>query len=172
KVGSWTIGLLDALTAEEKARVIDASNVESTTPVEPLTNYFAGRIRRDLRGGNTIVGIGGTAVNRNLSDDVFKNLLRSSADVGSLDFEHRWDNRQWSVTGALSRSMIEGSQTVIRNAQQSSARYYQRPDADYLSVDTAANRLDGYSAKLGLNKSGTWQFSATAKSVSPGYEVN
>src|SRR2546423_76657 len=172
KVGGWTVGLLNALTAEEKARVVDASSVETSTPVEPLTNYFAGRVRRDFRGGNTIVGIGGTAVNRDLSDDVFKNLLRSSADVGSLDFEHRWADRQWSVTGALSRSMIAGSQAVIRNAQQSSARYYQRPDADYLGVDTAANRLDGYSAKLGLNKSGTWQLSATAKSISPGYEVN
>lgn len=172
KVGAWTVGLLNAVTAEEKASVIDASNVETTTPVEPLTNYFAGRIRRDYRGGNTIVGIGGTAVNRDLSDDVFKNLLRSSADVGSLDFEHRWADRQWSLTGAFSKSLIQGSRTVIRNAQQSSARYYQRPDADYLSVDTTANSLDGYSAKLGLNKAGTWQMAATAKAINPGYEVN
>jgi len=40
KVGAWTLGLLNALTAEEKARVIDASDVETKTPVEPLTNYF------------------------------------------------------------------------------------------------------------------------------------
>jgi len=172
RVGAWTVGLLNALTAEEKARVVDASNVESTTPVEPLTNYFAGRIRRDFRDGNTIIGIGGTAVNRDLSDTVFKNLLRSSADVGSVDFQHRWANRQWSLTGAFSNSLIQGSRTVIRSAQQSSARYYQRPDADYLSVDTAANSLGGYSAKLGLNKSGTWQLAATAKAISPGFEVN
>ena len=173
KVGAWTVGLLNAVTSEEKANVIDASNVESTTPVEPLTNYFAGRVRRDFRGGNTIVGIGGTAVNRNLSDDVFKNLLRSSADVGSLDFEHRWaKDRQWSMTGAFSESLIRGSTTVMQTAQQSSARYYQRPDADYLGVDPAATSLDGYSAKLGINKSGTWQLAGTAKAISPGYEVN
>ena len=172
KVGAWTVGLLSALTAEEKARVVDGSNVESTTPVEPLTNYFAGRVRREFRDGNTIINIGGTAVNRDLADTVFKNLLRSSADVGSLDFEHRWADRRWSLTGAFSGSTIEGSQAVIRNAQQSSARYYQRPDADYLQVDTAANTLGGYSAKLGLNKAGTWQMAATAKAISPGYEVN
>ena len=172
RVGAWTVGLLNALTAEEKAQVVDASNVESTTPVEPLTNYFAGRIRRDFRDGNTIIGIGGTAVNRDLGDTVFKNLLRSSADVGSVDFQHRWANRQWSLTGAFSNSLIQGSRTVMRSAQQSSARYYQRPDADYLSVDTAANSLGGYSAKLGLNKSGTWQLAATAKAISPGFEVN
>jgi Domain of unknown function (DUF5916)/Carbohydrate family 9 binding domain-like len=172
KVGAWTVGLLNALTGEEKARVIDASNVESTTPVEPLTNYFVGRVKRDFRGGNTIIGLGGTAVNRDLSDTVFKNLLRASADVGSLDFEHRWANRQWSLTGALSRSLIEGSTAVIQSAQQSSARYYQRPDADYLSLDPAATSLSGYSTKLGLVKSGTWSFSATAKDISPGFEVN
>jgi hypothetical protein len=172
KIGRWTVGLLNALTAEENARVLDASNVESTTPVEPLTNYFAGRVRREFRNGQTIVGFGGTAVNRDLSNDVFKNLLRSSADVGSFDFEHRWANRMWSLTGAFSESMIQGSRIVMQNAQRSSARYYQRPDADYLSIDTSANSLGGYSAKLGLNKGGTWQYAATAKAISPGYEVN
>ncbi len=172
KVGAWSIGLLNAVTAEEKARVLDASNLRSTTAVEPLSNYFVGRVSHDFRGGNTILSLGGTAVNRDLADTVFKNLLRLSADVGSLDFEHRWANREWDLTGALSRSMIDGTRPVIRNAQMSSARYYQRPDADYLHVDTTANSLSGNSIKLGLNKSGTWSFSATAKEVSPGFEVN
>jgi hypothetical protein len=172
KVGPWNVGLLNAVTSEENARVLDAANLRSTTAVEPLTNYFVGRVAHDFRGGNTILSIGGTAVNRNLSDTVFKSLLRSSADVGSLDFVHRWANRQWALTGALSQSLIDGTRAVIRNAQTSSARYYQRPDADYLSVDAAANSLSGNSVKLGLNKSGTWSFSATAKQISPGFEVN
>jgi len=172
KAGPWTVGILNALTAEEKASVVDASNVESTTPVEPLTNYFVGRIQRNFSGGNTILSLGGTAVNRDLSDSVFKGLLRSNAEVGSADFEHRWKNRTWTLTGALSKSRIAGSIPVMLSAQTSSARYYQRPDADYLSVDSSANSLGGYSAKLGLNKSGTWSTSATAKAISPGFEVN
>jgi hypothetical protein len=173
KVAGWSVGVLNALTAEEKARVLDASSLQSTTAVEPMTNYFVGRMSRDLRGGATVLSVGGTAVNRDLSDPVFKNLLRSSADVGSLDFEHRWaSGKQWALTGALSQSQITGTETVIRNAQLSSARYYQRPDADYLQVDSTANSLTGYSAKLGLRKSGPWSFSATAKAVNPGFEVN
>jgi len=170
KVGAWTVGLLNALTSEESARVIDASSVESTTPVEPLSNYFVGRVRRDYRGGATVLSIGGTAVNRDLNDAVFKNLLRSSADVGSVDFENRWGRQ--TITGAFSRSLIQGSRSVIRNAQLSSARYYQRPDADYLEVDSTRNSLDGYSAKLGYNLSGIWSYSLTLKDISPGYEVN
>jgi hypothetical protein len=129
-------------------------------------------VQRDFRGGQTVLGIGGTAVNRDLSDTVFRNLLRTSADVGSIDFDHKWAKRQWQLTGAFSGSLIQGSNQVLVNAQQSSARYYQRPDADYLSVDPNANSLSGHSAKLGLNKSGTWSFAATAKDVSPGFEVN
>jgi hypothetical protein len=172
KVGAWTVGILNALTAVEKARVIDAANAESKTPVEPLTNYFVGRIRRDFRGGSTILNLGGTAVNRDLGDTVFKNLLRSNAEVGSADFEHRWNNRVWTLSGAMSKSRIAGSRQVMLSAQTASARYYQRPDADYLEVDPAANSLGGYSAKLGINKSGTWALSGTAKAISPGFEVN
>ena len=170
KIGAWTIGVLNALTSEESARVIDASNVESTTPVEPLTNYFVGRLRRDYRDGATVFSFGGTAVNRDLANPVFKNLLRSSADVGSFDFENRWGRQ--TITGAFSRSLIQGSRTVMRNAQLSSARYYQRPDAEYLGVDTATNSLTGYSAKLGYNLAGNWTYSVTLKDISPGYEVN
>ena len=172
RVGKWTVGVLDALTAEETARTVDASNVRAETPVEPMTNYFVGRVRRDFRGGNTILGAGGTAVNRNLSDDVFTNLLRSRAIVASTDFEHRWKNRQYTLTGAFSRSLIGGSLPVMLNAQRSSARYYQRPDADYLEIDPETNSLYGTSSAIGFNKSGTWAVSATAKSVSPGFEVN
>ena len=172
KVGAWSVGLLNAVTAQENARVLDATSVESTTAVEPLSNYFVGRVSRELRGGNTILSVGGTAVNRDLSDTAFKNLLRTSADVGSLDFEHRWANKQWALTGAMSESRINASRPVIQSAQLSSARYYQRPDADYLGVDTTANSLAGHSIKLGLNKSGDWTFSATAKDISPGFEVN
>jgi hypothetical protein len=172
KVGAWSVGLLNALTAKENARVLETTNVESTAAVEPLSNYFVGRVSREFRGGNTILSLGGTAVNRDLSDTVFKNLLRTSADVGSFDFEHNWLNKQWSLTGALSESRINGSRPVIRNAQVSSARYYQRPDADYLDLDTTANSLTGHSIKLGLRKSGAWSFTATAKDLSPGFEVN
>jgi hypothetical protein len=172
KAGPWTIGILDAVTAEEKARVVDGNGVKSTTPVEPASNYFVTRMRRDFNSGNTIISAGGTAVNRDLGDDVFKNLLRSRADVGAIDFEHQWKNRVWALTGAFAGSSIAGSKQVITNAQRSSARYYQRPDADYLELDPDKETLNGSSISFGLNKSGKWSMGATAKQISPGYEVN
>jgi hypothetical protein len=171
KTGPWTIGFLDAVTAEEKARVIDDDEVRSKVAVEPATNYLVSRFRRDFNNGNTIISAGGTAVNRQLGDD-FKNLLRSRADVGAVDFEHQWANRVWALTGAFAFSSVAGSKSVITSAQRSSARYYQRPDADHLDLDTDKTTLEGNSISFGLNKSGTWSLGATAKQVSPGYEVN
>lgn len=172
KTGPWTVGLLDAVTAEEKAEVDDGNGVRTTTPVEPFTNYLIGRVRRDLRGGQTLVGIGGTSVLRRVDDAVFRNLLRSSANVISADFEHRFANRQWLLAGAVNRSAIAGTSPVITSAQRSSARYYHRPDADYLELDPNATSLTGHSETLGLTKSGDLSMGFTAKQVSPGYEVN
>jgi hypothetical protein len=172
KTGPWTVGLLNAVTAEEKAEVADANGVRTSTPVEPFTNYLIGRVRRDLRGGQTLVGIGGTSVLRRVDDAVFKNLLRSSANVVSADFEHRFASRQWLLTGAVTRTAIAGTAPVITNAQRSSARYYQRPDADYLDVDPNATSLTGHSETIGLTKAGDITVGLTAKQVSPGFEVN
>ncbi len=172
KAGPWTIGILDAVTAEENAQTIDANGVRGTTPVEPATNYFVGRVRREFNSGNTILSGGGTAVNRDIGDAAFRDFLRSRADVGAIDFEHQWSNRRWALTGAAAVSSIAGSKSVIANAQRSSARYYQRPDADYLEVDSDRESLNGNSIALGLNRSGVWSMGATLKQVSPGYEVN
>lgn len=50
--GPWTIGLLDALAAEERARVAGPGGaVDSSTAVEPMTNFLAARLRRDYRRG-------------------------------------------------------------------------------------------------------------------------
>ena len=172
KAGPWTVGILDAVTAEERAHVIDENGARSSTPVEPATNYFVSRFRREFNSGKTIISAGGTAVNRAVDKEEFTNLLRSRADVGAVDFEHQWANRVWGLTGAFAFSSIGGSKQVITNAQRSSARYYQRPDAESFELDSDRETLNGSSVALGLNKSGKWSMGATLKQVSPGFEVN
>ena len=48
----WSIGVLDAITTRETAEFINGLGVEDQVAVEPLTHYFAGRLRRDVRSGN------------------------------------------------------------------------------------------------------------------------
>ena len=61
--GGWSIGLIEALTGRERARVVSES-VSSRRSVEPLTNYLIARVQRDFaRGGAEVLA---TSVNRKL----------------------------------------------------------------------------------------------------------
>jgi hypothetical protein len=171
--GGWSLGLLDAVTGREMASYLDTAGVERATPVEPLTNYLVTRFRRDANQGNTVIGGIATAANRQMGGaGVFSDLLRSSAYLGGLDAQHSWGRRAWTVSGYLAASKVLGSRSVITGTQLSSARYYQRPDADYLSLDTTRTSLGGTMGALALNRSGSWDGSLAYEFVSPGFEIN
>jgi hypothetical protein len=172
KTAGWTIGLLDALTSQEDANVISTSGVRSTRPVEPRTNYLVGRVRRDFRAGNTVIGGMLTSVDRALGDSSLNANLRGRATIGGLDFEHAWAQRSWIVSGFVSESQVTGSAPAIAATQRSSARYYQQPDATYLKFDSTLTSLSGHMSEIALAKRGTWYASVALKDVSPGFEVN
>ncbi|MGD8278361.1 MAG: DUF5916 domain-containing protein [Gemmatimonadota bacterium] len=171
--GGWSVAVLDALTAKERATFVDVAGSRGRTPIEPLTNYMAGRIRRDFRDGESAFGAMLTSVNRDLGDEALAERLRSAAYTGGLDFRHEWANRTWSVFGYAAGSYIRGTPDVLVSAQRSSARYFQRPDADYVDVDSAATSLKGYAAHIDIGKrAGTWRGNASLTATSPGYEIN
>jgi uncharacterized protein DUF5916/cellulose/xylan binding protein with CBM9 domain len=173
--GGWAIGVLDAVTTNEDARFVDSAGSERETLVEPLTHYFAGRVRRDFRAGNTSLGGLFTAVNRRLDDPGVRDLLRSDAYIGGLDLAHAWGNRQWAFDAAVTVATIIGTPDAIVLAQRSSTRYYQRPDHDdYAVYDPTRTNLDGHGLDASISKTaGThWQYSLAYVSRSPGYEAN
>jgi hypothetical protein len=171
KVGNWTVGLMDAVTAEERARIrTDARTHE--TPVEPLTNYLVGRVRRDFRSGASTLGAMATGTWRDLADGLFSPVLRSRAMFAGVDGQHSWDERRWTLSGYVAASRVHGSTEVITAAQESSSRYYDRPDADYLSLDPDATSLGGHMMEFGLQRSGALHGSLHYKEASPGFEIN
>lgn len=172
KTRGWTIGLLDALTPQEQADVVLIDGSRSTTPVEPLTNYFVGRVKRDFRGGASVLGSMVTSTVRSVGDGAFKDLLRSSATFGGVDFEHDIQKRTWITTGFLAGSHVVGSESAIASTQLNSSHYYQRPDASYLTLDPKRTSLDGHIAELALAKTGTVYGSLALKEMSPGLELN
>lgn len=172
KTGGWTVGLLDALTGEQDARVFTTSGTSLTMPVEPRTNYSVGRLRRDFRGGNTVVGAMATSTDRALGDSTLNTLLRGHALSGGMDFEHAWSNRTWITSGFLSGSRVAGSESAIASTQRNSAHYFQRPDAAYLHYDPTRTSLSGHMGEIAIAKTGTWNGSLAAKDASPGFEIN
>lgn len=171
--GGWSLGFLDAVTRRERAPWVDAQNVERAVLVEPLSNYFATRVRRDLNSGGTSFGAVATAVNRRLEGEMQEARLRAAAYAGGIDFRHEWASRRWSATGHFSPSYIRGSEAAMIAAQNSSARYFGRPDADHLSVDSAATSLAGYAANVNVGRrAGAFVGSVELGATSPTYEIN
>jgi hypothetical protein len=172
--GGWNLGLLEAVTGREWARVASATGEErDRVEVEPLTNYFAGRAQHAL-GPRASIGFIGTAVVRDLDTPSLDNLLATRAFLGGVDGHFSLDaRRDWVVSGGLSGSTVSGSQPAVLRLQRAAQRYYQRPDAPHVSVDPTATSLSGWSGRVGLNKNnGNVTVNAGLWGISPGFEPN
>jgi len=179
--GGYTVGVLDALTNRESARYVSApGGPVQTQAVEPLTNYFVGRLKRDFNDGTTTVGGIVTSTARRLSDSVLTDRLHSHAEAAGLDFTHRWGQRQYSWTGDVALSSVTGSPSAITLTEQSSAHYFQRPDRRVSSdglfstrYDSLATALRGYALYTRVAKdNGNWMWEVMSNVRSPGFEVN
>ena len=171
KTGAWSLGVMDALTQRETAPYVTADG-SGEYPVEPLTNYFVGRVRRDFAQGRTVLGGLATGVHRDLRGDELDGLLRGRAYVAGVDGSHSWGNREWSVSGYAARSLVTGSADAIARTQRSSARYFQRPDADYLEYDPTRTSLGGHVLGAAVRHGGAWDASLAYQETSPGFETN
>ena len=171
--GGWSVGLIDAVTARERATVLDTtSRTYARDEVEPPANYLVGRLRRDANSGNTSVGLLATATNRWPNSPALDVLPRGAYAAG-VDFFRRWRDNTYSLAGSVGGSYIEGDPAAIQQAQRSSNRYYRRPDARSFHYDPTRTSLAGGSADLYFNKvAGTWRWGIAGSTTSPGFEVN
>jgi hypothetical protein len=168
----FSLGILESLTAGEYA-LIDNEGERRKEEVEPLTNYFVGRVQQDFNKGETVLGGILTAVNRDINTQALDYLHRSAYTAG-IDFQHSWKERTWYVAGNAEVSQVSGKPRAILNTQTSSARYFQRPDSRSRSVDSSLTCLGGYGStiKFGKNSKKRLQFETSMTVRSPGLEFN
>jgi len=111
---------------------LDDGGLRSRQRVEPFTNYFAARVRRELGQRAAIGGIA-TQVTRDLSDPALSALLPRHAVTGGADaYLYLGGGRDWVLNGALTGSRVSGDAAAISRLQHASARYFQRPDAPHI----------------------------------------
>ncbi len=171
--GGWSLGFLEAVTAEETARYLDASQAPGESVVEPTSNYLVGRVRRQFGDGETRVGLIGSAVNRGVSGTGLEGRLHSAAYAGGFDFAHEWSNRTYQISGVFTTSYVQGDAAAITRTQRTSTHYFQRPDATHLDLDPTATSLGGYFGFLdAVKQSGAFGAKVAVGVASPGYEVN
>jgi hypothetical protein len=171
--GGWSVGVLDAATARERATVLDTTtSTRSYDPVEPLTNYFVGRAKRTLNGGNDGYGFVVSAVSRDLGVPALK-FLRTTAYDWGVDARHRWGQNTYAIAADIGGSFMRGDTLAIQATQHSSSRYYQRPDARSFHYDPRRTSLSGLTGDLYVDKlAGTWLWGAAVSTTTPGFEVN
>jgi len=167
-----SIGMLQSLTASEDAR-IDSLGKRKNINVEPLTNYSVVRVQQDFKQGNTVLGGIFTSTNRFINTPHLE-FMNRNAYTGGIDFLHQWHDKEYFLDAKLVASSITGSREAMTNLQQSSARYYQRPDIQYVRLDTASNRLSGYGGdvRIGKGSKGLWRYSTELIWRSPGLDLN
>lgn len=146
----WSIGMLESLTKNVYAK-IDSVGKSKSQLIEPLTNYSVLRLQKDFNGGQTVIGIIGTSVNRknNLSD-----MLHNNAFSSGFDIIHYWKDRAYyfKVNGIMSH--VNGTKEKIYATQQSFEHLFQRPNADEVSLDPNRTSLTGTGATFRIGKGG------------------
>jgi hypothetical protein len=177
----YTVGLLDAVTSPQTSHYLTASTpTPLSQEIEPLTNYFVGRVQKELNSGNSAIGVALTSTARRLDDTVLTDRLRNRAEAAGLDWTHTWHHHDYSWMGSAVVSSVEGSAASIAATERSSAHYFERPDRSAspggffdAQYDTLATALHGYGFYTRLAKdNGSWLWETAQNWRSPGFEVN
>ncbi len=180
--GGYTVGILDAVTGRESARFVTGIGAdEETQIVEPLTNYFVGRVKKEFRAGATTVGGIVTSVARRTGDPLVAERLHGHAEAVGVDWRHTWKGREYSWMGNAMVSNAAGSPDALLRTQRSSARYFQRPDREVTGdglfdtgydPDRTSMRGYGLFTRIGKDSGGILRWEAMANVRSPGFENN
>ena len=99
------------MTANEKAE-IDTIGGRIRQTVEPLTNYFVGRVQKDFKEGKTIIGGMFTSTNRDL-DAKLGSFMHKSAYSGGVDFTQYFKDKNWMFNINAAFSHVNGSKEAI-----------------------------------------------------------
>jgi hypothetical protein len=164
------IAALGAVTSSADADAVIGGATQRLA-IAPLTGWAAARIEHQV--GASVLGATATAVERDLGGSSLAKLLARTALVGGGDARLRTADGTYEGFLYAGLSSLFGSPDAIAAIEQSSAHYFQRPDAGYLHVDPDARRLLGWHAgAIGTKRAGEWQGTASANVESPGFELN
>lgn len=170
----WSIGFLNAATTAERVKfTYEDSNTENERRAEPPTNYMVTRVKKDFNEGRSVIGGFANSVHRSLSSTHLESDMNQRAYTLGFDFEHAILGREWIFSGVGIGSSVKGTEQAIQELQESSARYYQRPNVDYVDYDTTRTHMEGYFTEFSVMRRGDkWEQSVTYSATSPEFEVN
>ena len=174
KIGdSWNVGTIQNITKREYSR-ISTDGVRSETEIEPLSYYGIFRGQNEFGGGKQGLGFISTAALRDFKDDRLRDEINKSALTFGLDGWTFLDSsKTWVLAGWTGMTSVSGNQQRMIDLQESSRHYFQRPDANHVSVDSNRTSLTGYAGRLVLNKQkGNFFVNTAFGFINPAFDVN
>ena len=174
--GGWSLGLLDAVTGEEQAAIVDDAGVQTNPTVAPLTNYAIARVKRDLNDGKTSIGVSGTAVDRALDGNPeLAATLHDQAYTGGLQIQDRWWDNKWQLNFHAVGSYVHGTTDAIAATQLDTNHLFQRVGATDVHFDPLRTSIEGFGGTMQVGRLGDvphFRIGFGDDSRSPGLELN
>ena len=167
-----SIGMLGAVTDEESARTFTAGEF-GRFRVAPRTAYGVARVTQEVGQAGSTVALMATMVHRGLeAGDPLAARLTRNAFTLSGDSVLRFGD--YEVQGYLGVTHVDGDAPVIARLQRASARYFQRPDVDYVRFDPLRTSLSGAKGGLSIERQQArhWLWEASAIFETPEFESN
>ena len=172
--GSWNVGGLTAVTARERATLVDSLGTRWNQEIEPLAGYGVYRAQKEFHKGRQGLGFLSTIAVRSFDDVALRDARNASGVlVGADGWTFLDSSKTWVTTGWVGASRIAGTAARMTAVQQSSTHYFQQPDGRTIAVDTAATSLDGMAGRFTLAKQrGNTFVNSAFGFVSPGFDIN
>ncbi len=168
---TWSIGSLSAVT-ERIYATTSINGLKSDHEIEPFSHYGVIRSQKEFNDSRQSLGFIFTSTNRDLqTEDLTNNLAKNAFTYGVDGWTFLDSAKKYVLTGYFAGSNIRGSKEALQNIQEKPYRYFQRPDATYMKMDSNRTSLGGYYTRLMLNKQeGNFYFNTAIGAVSPGFE--
>jgi hypothetical protein len=170
------VAALAAVTGRERIRTFDAStSTFDDALVAPLTGYVAAAAQQQLGASGSTVEAVLTAVHRDVERaSALADVVSRDALSGIVEGRIRWGDGAYDASAHAGFTHVRGDSGAMLRLQRSSARYWQRPDADHVGVDPRRLTLGG--SMFGVNHSkragAHWLWDVDYWQESPGLEPN
>ena len=171
-----SIGMLGAVTGEEFARTFSPACSLARVQVAPRTTYGVARMQQEFGSAGIALrgdGDGGASRSRRAGRARVAAPTIGAAINGETNVRMRDGDYEFEVHGGVTR--VEGEAAAIDRVQRASARYLQRPDADYLKpYDPTRTSMSG--AKRGATfrrrNARHWLWQLATETETPELEMN
>jgi hypothetical protein len=170
-----SIAMLGAVTAEESARTFTRPSAFERVRVAARTTYGVARLQQEFGPAGSTTALMATAVHRDLDGGTpLASLLTRNAFTLSTDSLVRLKDGDYEVAVSAGVTHVNGDAAAIDRVQRASARYLQRPDADYTSYDPSRTSMTGAKLIAGIERRNGrhWLWQIGTDIESPEFETN